>query len=317
MLACTMNHFDRHIHAVLRFLRFYSNHTDERTSTLPRASHSQSSRTEVNVLHLLADRTTSTVTDIARALRLDPGHITRVVKSLETEGLLAKVPSTEDRRRNVLRLSPTGRTVLRSAEAAWMPALSAHVSSLAASDQMKLVEAMSVVEELLDPETPHRPYVTYRPHRPGDIGWIIQRHGEAYHDSHGWDESFEVMVAEIAAKFARDYDPATERSWIAEVDGTRSGSVVLTRKSKWVGQLRLLFVDPTSRGLGIGSRLVSECVGHARHVGYRKIVLFTVQGLDAARRLYEAEGFQLTNERPGHAWGGAHLAQTWELHLTE
>jgi DNA-binding MarR family transcriptional regulator/N-acetylglutamate synthase-like GNAT family acetyltransferase len=312
-----MNHIDQHIHAVLRFLRFYSNHTDERTSTLPRDAHAPGSRTEIKVLHLLSDQTTSTVRDIARALRLDPGHITRVVKKLESEGLLAKVPSTEDRRSNVLRLSPTGRTVLRSADAEWMPALSTHVASLRPVDQMKLVEAMGVVQELLDPESPHRPHVSYRPHRPGDIGWIIQRHGEAYHDSHGWDESFEVMVAEVAAKFARDYDPATERSWIAEVDGARSGSVVLTRKSKWVAQLRLLFVDPTARGLGIGGRLVSECVGHARHVGYRKIVLFTVQGLNAARRLYEAEGFQLTSESPGHAWGGTHIAQTWELHLTE
>lgn len=157
--------------------------------------------------------------------------------------------------------------------------------------------------------------VRYRSHRPGDLGWIVQRHGELYHDSHGWDETFEAMVADIASKFLTGYDPDCERSWIAEVDGTRAGAVVLARRSETTGQLRLLFVEPWARGLGIGARLVSECVAHARRVGYSTVVLFTVRGLDSARRLYEAEGFRLVDETPGHAWGHDHVAQTWEVEL--
>jgi N-acetylglutamate synthase-like GNAT family acetyltransferase len=173
---------------------------------------------------------------------------------------------------------------------------------------------MRAIEEELGERTAP-PKVTYRPHRPGDMGWIVQRHGELYHASHGWNESFEAMVAGIVERYIETYDPAWERSWIAEVDGRRAGAIALVRHSRTIGQLRLLFVEPWARGLGIGARLVSECVGQARHVGYRKMILFTVAGLDAARHLYEAEGFRLVEEKPGHAWGKDHIEQSWELKL--
>ncbi|UCC26518.1 MAG: GNAT family N-acetyltransferase [Gemmatimonadales bacterium] len=157
--------------------------------------------------------------------------------------------------------------------------------------------------------------VGYRPPGPGDLGWIVQRHGELYSASHGWDRAFEAMVAQIVADFVRDFDPAWARMWIAEVGGRRAGSVALVRRSETVGQLRLLLVEPWARGRGIGRRLVSECVGHARHLGYRRMVLSTVRGLDAAQRLYEAEGFHIVSEEPTELWGGRQVAQTWELEL--
>ena len=158
-------------------------------------------------------------------------------------------------------------------------------------------------------------HVTYRSPAPGDLGWIVQRHGELYHASHGWDASFEAMVAEIVAGFVRDFDPAWERMWVAELEGKRAGSIALVRREPGVAQLRLLLVEPWARGRGIGARLVSECVGHARALGYRTMMLSTVRGLDGARRLYEAEGFRLISEEPTARWGGRQMAQSWELEL--
>lgn len=147
------------------------------------------------------------------------------------------------------------------------------------------------------------------------MGWIVQRHGELYHESHGWDGTFEAMVADIVSAFLKNREPSREACWIAEVDGTRAGAVALVQREEGVAQLRLLFVEPWARGLGVGARLVSECVDRARAVGYDSMVLFTVRGLDSARKLYEAEGFVLTAEESKHEWGGEQIAQTWELEL--
>jgi len=154
-----------------------------------------------------------------------------------------------------------------------------------------------------------------RSHRPDDIEWIVRRHRELYSASHGWDESFADVVAEIATAFDSNHDPEHEQSWIAEVDGRRVGSIFLIRHSHDVGQLRLLFVEPDARGLGIGSRLVSECVGRARAVGYSSMVLTTVRSLASARKLYEAEGFRLVEEQRVYEWGGEQMFQTWALAL--
>ena len=154
-------------------------------------------------------------------------------------------------------------------------------------------------------------------HCPGyrDLGWIIERHAVLYHESHGWDQTFEAMVAEIAASFVQNFDPKRERGWIAEVGGRRAGAIALVRHAKAVGQLRLLFVEPFARGLGIGAYLVSECVREARRVGYERMILFTVRGLDPARRLYEQEGFELVEEKSAHLWGKDEVEQRWELVL--
>lgn len=194
----------------------------------------------------------------------------------------------------------------------------AMLTELTPGGQNRLVAAMLTIEALMGASTgstvPDEP-VVLRSHQPGDIGWVIQRHGEIYEELRGWDETFEALVADIGARFLRDFDPAWERAWIAERDGERIGSVFLTRRSKTVGQLRMLLVEPSARGQGLGRRLVGECVSHARYVGYRKMVLFTSKGLDSARRLYASEGFELVKEEPQHVWGQDHIEQWWELKL--
>jgi len=164
-------------------------------------------------------------------------------------------------------------------------------------------------------EAPLRGDVLFRSHRPGDMGWVVQRHGEVYHELRAWDATFEALVAEISARFLRNFDPASDRSWIAEVDGRRAGSCFLARHDEVTGQLRMLLVEPWARGRGIGRQLVAECVTHARKLGYRRMVLYTSKGLDSARRLYEAEGFRMIEETPRHEWGADHVEQWWELTL--
>lgn len=162
---------------------------------------------------------------------------------------------------------------------------------------------------------PGEQVVTYREHRPGDMGWIVERHAIIYGDSHGWDDTFEGMVARICADFLENFDPKGERSWIAEVDGRRAGAIALVRGSDTEAILRLLFVEAWARGMGIGAALVSSCVEHARKSGYKTIKLSTVRGLDTARRLYEHEGFRLTEETQRTLWGKAEWEQKWELTL--
>jgi GNAT superfamily N-acetyltransferase len=186
---------------------------------------------------------------------------------------------------------------------------------LAAPDQGRLIEAMHVIETLLGnrPE-PKVPYLL-RPHRPGDMGWVIHRHGVLYAQEYGWDETFEALVAEIAAKFVRELKPRRERCWIAEREGEIVGSVFLVEKSKTVGQLRLMYVEPGARGLGIGSRLADECVRFAKQVGYRKVVLWTNSALLAARHIYAKAGFRLVHSERHHSFGHDLIGETWELEL--
>jgi DNA-binding MarR family transcriptional regulator/N-acetylglutamate synthase-like GNAT family acetyltransferase len=306
-----INRVDERVSAVRRFSRFY-------TRTIGLLSEgildSPYSLTEARVIYELGQRGASTGSRLAVDLGLDQGYISRVLRRFERRGLIVKQRSDEDQRRVVIQLTRAGREAFDTLDSGSRSQVVELLDRLSTDDQARLVTAMATIEATLG-HVQEAPRVTYRSHAPGDMGWIVQRHGELYHASHGWDESFEAMVAGIVARFVEKYDPAYERSWIAEVDGRRAGAIALVRRSKKVGQLRLLFVEPWARGLGIGARLVSECVGQARHVGYSSMVLFTVRGLDAARSLYEAEGFQLTDETPGHAWGGDHIAQTWELTL--
>jgi len=304
--------FDQLVEAIRRFNRFYTKQIGVLHEGL---LGSQFSLTEVRVLYELAHREMPTATALAKELDLDPGYLSRILRRFETRRLVGRCASTTDGRQSLLSLTPRGRKVFAPLNARSHREVSAMLGALSATEQRHLLSAMATIERLLGARpAPQVPYLL-RPHQPGDMGWIIHRHGALYAQEYGWDERFEALVAEIAAHFIQHLDPKCERCWIAERDGNIAGSVFLVKKSKTVAQLRLLLVEPMARGLGIGSRLVSECVHFARQVGYRKIVLWTNSVLHAARHIYEETGFRLIHEKAHHSFGHDLIGETWELKL--
>ncbi len=273
------------------------------------------SLTEVRVLYELAHRATSTAAALSKDLGVDAGYLSRILLHFEKRGLIARKPSRSDARQSHLSLTPKGRKAFAPLEARAHAEIAGFLSKLPAGDQRRLLDAMRTIEKLLGaPVESKTPYLL-RPHQPGDMGWIIHRHGALYAQEYGWDERFEALVAEIAAHFIQHFDPKVERCWIAEKDGAIAGSVFLVRKSARVAKLRLLLVEPSARGLGIGGRLVDECIRFARQVGYKTITLWTQKNLVAATHIYQKAGFHLVHEAPHHSFGDDLVAQTWELTL--
>jgi DNA-binding MarR family transcriptional regulator/N-acetylglutamate synthase-like GNAT family acetyltransferase len=273
------------------------------------------SLTEARVLFELAQGEAPTATALVEELGLDAGYLSRILREFEARGLLSRKPSAEDRRRSLLALTKKGREAFARLDTRSRDEVRSRIAQLAVADQDRLIGAMGAIETLLagHPESAI-PYLL-RPHRHGDLGWIVYRHGTLYAQEYGWDERFEALVAEIVAEFVRHFDPKVERCWIAERDGQNVGSVLLVKKSKTVAKLRLLLVEPSARGLGIGSRLVGECTTFARQVGYKKIVLWTNNVLHSARRIYTAAGYRLVREEPHQSWGEELVGETWELRL--
>lgn len=274
------------------------------------------SLTECRILYEIAHSEKPTATIVRNRLDLDPGYLSRILSSFEKRGLIEKTPSATDGRQAFLTLTPEGRRQFAPLEDRTVEQVSGMLEKLSENQQRQLISAAETIEQLLAPEA-KRPAsgVSYllRPHQSGDMGWIVHRQGVLYAQEYGYNEHFEALVAEIVAKFIQHFDPKRERSWIAERDNEIVGSVFLVAQSKTVAKLRLLYVEPAARGLGIGSRLVRECVRFARQAGYKKMVLWTQSDLDAARHIYKKAGFGVIEKRPHHSFSKDLVAETWEL----
>jgi DNA-binding MarR family transcriptional regulator/GNAT superfamily N-acetyltransferase len=301
-----------HVEAVRRFNRLYTRQIGVLREGL---LQSPFSLTEVRVLYELAHRQKPTATELCQELGLDAGYLSRILRAFAKRGLVDKVPSRADGRQSLLSLTAQGREVFAPLDARSNEEAGAMLNQLSAGQQNRLIGAMRTIGDMLGPQPEQKTPYLLRPHQPGDMGWIVHRHGVLYAQEYGYDEHFEALVAEIVAEFVRKFDPKRERCWIAEKDGEIVGSVFLVKKSKTVAKLRLLLVEPTARGLGIGKRLVDECVRFGRQVGYKKITLWTQSDLSAARHLYKQAGFRLVHSKPHHSWGHDLVAEIWDLKL--
>ncbi|MCZ7598613.1 MAG: helix-turn-helix domain-containing GNAT family N-acetyltransferase [Gammaproteobacteria bacterium] len=300
------------IGSVRAFNRFYTRQMGLLNESL---LDSGLSLTEVRVLFELAHRDEPAAADLARDLGVDAGYLSRILKKFEQHGLIARHRTSRDRRRQCLSLTDDGRRTFAPLDAAACEQVAAMLDDIGPARTRALVAAMHTIEEVLG----HRadaavPYVLRDP-RPGDIGRVIERHGVLYAREYGWDETFEGLVATIAGQFISQFDRRRERCWIAEREGEVVGSVFLVRESDDVAKLRLLYVEPEARGLGIGRRLVDECIRFARDAGYDTLVLWTNDVLASARRIYQAAGFRLVKEEPHHSFGKDLVGQYWELSL--
>jgi DNA-binding MarR family transcriptional regulator/GNAT superfamily N-acetyltransferase len=272
---------------------------------------------EARLVYELAHHERATATQLGEELALDLGYLSRLVRGLEERGLLEREPSPDDGRQFLLSLTRAGGKAFAKLDVASRRQIEGLLGELPDHGQRRLVEAMQTIRGLLGPPSePRVPYVLRSP-QSGDLGWVVHRHGVLYNQEYGWDERFEALVAEIVATFIREFDPKRERCWIAERDGENLGSVFLVKHPERAGvaKLRLLLVEPSARGLGIGKRLVQECTRFARQVGYGSITLWTNSVLHAARRLYEQEGYVLVHEEPHDSFGHGLVGQTWELAL--
>jgi DNA-binding MarR family transcriptional regulator len=306
--------FARHVEAVRRFSRFYT----RKIGILQQgAYHSPFSLTQVRVLYELAHRDRCTATDLCGDLGLDPGYLSRILSDFGKRGFLRKSRSATDGRQSLLSLSVRGRKVFAPLDERSAEEVGAMLRPLSLAGRKALVAAAQSVERLLgNPAAQDKSSYLLRTHQPGDMGWVVHRHGVLYAREYGYDEQFEALVASIVAKFIRHFDSRRERCWIAEKDGENVGSIFLVKKSKTVAKLRLLLVEPSARGLGIGARLVSECVRFAREAGYRKITLWTQDDLHAARHLYRQAGFRPVHKERHHSFGCDLVAETWDLDLS-
>jgi DNA-binding MarR family transcriptional regulator/GNAT superfamily N-acetyltransferase len=302
---------DARIAAVRRFNRFYTRKIGVLEQHL---LHSPFSLTEARVLFELADRDQRTARDIGAELGLDPGYMSRIVQTFLDRGLITRKPLASDRRQFQLALSAKGRQAFSRLDRTSHREIGEMLGALPSGSEQRLIESMTSIERLLG-DSPSRPQPALRTHQPGDMGWIVQQHGLLYAREYGWGMSFEGLAADIVAQFVKNFDPARERCWIAHTDGVQVGSVMLVKQSDEVAKLRLLLIDPQARGLGVGKRLVEECIAFARQCGYRKITLWTQSILVAARGIYRGAGFVHIASEPHRSFGQDLVGETWELTL--
>jgi len=303
---------EERVRAVRRFNRFYTRKIGVLKEGL---LGSPLSLTEGRVLYEMAQREDTTASELAQELGLDSGYLSRMLKRLEVKGVITKRASKSDGRQIILTLTDRGREMFATIDARSRDEIAALLGTLPISHQAELVAALDQIERLLGGGQRGGLSYILRPHQPGDMGWIIHRHGVLYAEEYGLDTTFEALVARIAAGFIENFDARRERCWIAERDGEIVGSVMLVSDSEESAKLRLLYVEPQARRFGIGRRLVSECIGFARRSRYRKLTLWTNDVLVSARRIYESAGFDLVREEPHHSFGRDLVGQYWELPL--
>ena len=296
--------------AVRRFSRFYTSQLGLLDQGL---LNSPFSLTEARVLYELATRETLTATDLSRDLGIDPGYLSRLLKRFEQQGLITRSASPADARQARLHLTAAGRAAFEPLDQASRNQVLAMIRHRTSSEVARLVHAIHAIEDLLGQRTAGP--VTLRRHRLGDVGWIAHRQAILYAHEYGWDGSFEILAAEILAGIAKNFDPTQEQSWIAERDGAVLGSVFVVRASDTTAKLRLLYVEPAARGLGLGRRLVDACIDFARDKGYRTLTLWTHDVLVPARRIYQQAGFTCVAREPHHAFGRDLISETWERAL--
>ena len=303
----------QHVDAVRRFNRFYT----RRIGVLPEGYlGSPYTLTEARILYELAHARAPTATALGKELALDPGYLSRLLQVLRRRALIQAEKSAHDARQSLLSLTDKGRKAFALLNSRSRDEMAAMLSPLPGRHRAKLVGAMATIESLLDHEsTKRKKKISLRSHRPGDMGWVVERHGAIYFEEYGWDERFEALVAEIVANFVKSYDPRSERCWIAELDGERVGSVFVVKESPTAAKLRLLIVEPRARGMGLGKRLVRKCIAFARAKGHRKLVLWTQANLAAARAIYRSLGFKRVKREPHRAFGPQVMGEYWELNL--
>jgi DNA-binding MarR family transcriptional regulator/N-acetylglutamate synthase-like GNAT family acetyltransferase len=302
--------------AVRRFNRFYTRQIGVLRKTFLDSPYSLG---EARVLHEIASARSPTASDVGRALDLDAGYLSRVLRNFEKRGLIERTTSASDARQSHLALSALGRKTFTPLDRRSQRDMGEMLGKLPAADQARLIAAMDTIETLLGGDPEQKPDAqrgySLRAPVPGDFGWVVKRNAELYAQEYQWTEPFEGVCAQIVADFANKFDPERERCWIAEMNGENIGCVFLAKESATVARIRLLLVDPKARGLGLGKRLVDECISFARGAGYKKITLWTHSVLTAARHIYREAGFTLTRSEKHKSWGRPVVSEYWDLDL--
>jgi DNA-binding MarR family transcriptional regulator/GNAT superfamily N-acetyltransferase len=305
---------DQAVAAYRRFTRFYTRILGLLGDKLLKGGRSL---TEARVLYELGGAGRTSATEIVAELNLDPGYLSRILRKLEQERLLARSTSKSDARQAVLRLTRKGKTTFAGLDRFSSDQAREALETLTPEQCGKVIRSMEMIEGLLSKEVPTQAPLVLRPHRPGDMGWVVSRNGALYAQEYGWDETYEALVARITADFITNFDPRRERCWIAERGGERLGCIFLVRhpEQEGVAKLRLLLVETSARGMGVGKALVTECIAFARSCGYKKMTLWTQSILHAAHHIYQQAGFRLVAEEPHHSFGADLVGQTWEMEL--
>ena len=303
---------EEQVSMIRRFNRFFTRRIGVLREGL---LHSPYSLTEARIIFEVANGKCVTASDLVKELGLDAGYMSRILNKLESQNLIEKKRSDEDGRQRILMLAPEGEKAFNLLNSRSKDEVSEMLGELTETNRQRLIEAMHVIESILYHGFKYAEPFYIRHHEPGDMGWVIQQHGLVYSREYGWDGTFEAFVAKICADFINNFDPVMERCWIAEIQGRQVGSIFCVNAGEGAAKLRMLIVAKEARGLGLGTRLVKECLRFAKTAGYQKVTLWTNDILHEARSIYEKHGFTLVEEERHHSFGQDLVGQNWELFL--